>query len=203
MLISVCTERRLCHENTRTPLITDIAAVFPDPWLLALTASADLTREQALNVARKQVPSSYRLTRADHEAEDMEWEFDFLSKNSRIQFEVTVNEHTSKVIEVERTNLFDLGGRSVDITPAKAKKAVKAKFKKPASQPSGSIPIQNPTASAMSMRSNSGSAPPVGRRMSMHRQESSSNGHWTFKLRQGKQAARSGSLFSYLFLLRG
>ena len=95
-----------------------------------LTASADLTREQALNVARKQVPSSYRLTRADHEAEDMEWEFDFLSKNSRIQFEVTVNEHTSKVIEVERTNLFDLGGRSVDITPAKAKKAVKAKFKK-------------------------------------------------------------------------
>ena len=97
---------------------------------MSAAASASVSKEAALEAAKKVIPASCKLKKAELDKEDREWEFEFLSRNKKTKYEVTVHTETGAVKEAEMERRYDNGGRSVKISSKKAKKAVKKLFGK-------------------------------------------------------------------------
>ena len=97
--------------------------------LFGMNAFAQTGKEAALAAAKKEVPSGYKLKDSDHDTEDHQWEFEFLSKNKKTSYEVTVHDTTGKVLKTEMEKRYDNGGKKVVLSKSKAKKTVRKVFK--------------------------------------------------------------------------
>ena len=96
---------------------------------LGISASAKVTKEEALNLAKKQVPSCCKVTEVSYDEETHQWECEFLTKRKKAEYEIRVDEETGKIVKIEMEKQCDKGGRCVRISKKKAKKAVMKKFK--------------------------------------------------------------------------
>ena len=95
---------------------------------MSVVSLAQVSERAALQAAKKEIPKSCTLQKSEHDGEDGEWEFDFLTRNRKTEYEVTVNADTGAVRKVEMEQRGDRGGKKVKITVKKAKKAVKKLF---------------------------------------------------------------------------
>ncbi len=92
--------------------------------IMCLPAFAAVSKAQAMKTAKKMVPASCRCTEAEHEKDDREWEFEYLSKDRKTKYEVHVDDTTGKVTELEMEKVNKGCACSYRISAAKANKAV-------------------------------------------------------------------------------
>lgn len=99
-------------------------------FLLAfgITAFANVTKEEALDIAAKVVPAGCTVTELSYDEEDHEWECEFLTKNKVAEYEVNVHEATGRITKIEMEKRHDKGGCHSCISKKRAKKAVTKKF---------------------------------------------------------------------------
>ena len=95
---------------------------------IGTTAFANVTKEEALDIAAKYVPAGCRVTELSYDEESHEWECEFLSKKKANEYEVNVSEATGKVTKIEMEKRHDKGGCCFCISKKRAEKAVKKKF---------------------------------------------------------------------------
>lgn len=96
---------------------------------LGISVSAQLTKEEALDRAKKLVPASCKITEVSYDKETHEWECEFLTKNKSCEYEIKVDDNTGKITKIEMEKRRDKGGCFVRISKKRAKKAVTKKFK--------------------------------------------------------------------------
>ena len=89
-----------------------------------LTACAAVSKKQAEEAAKKMVAASCRCISAEHEKDDREWEFGYLSKTRKTKYEIHVDDTTGKVTEVEMEKVNRGCASCYRISRTCAKKAV-------------------------------------------------------------------------------
>ena len=94
--------------------------------LIVPAVLAEVTQQEALQIAKQQVPASYKLFDVDRERTS--YEFEFRSANKKLEYEVTIDKATGKVLEIEFERRNAKGGTSFKITQSKAKKLAKQQF---------------------------------------------------------------------------
>ena len=74
-------------------LLLDSTSVFAAPVV---------PKKEALKIARRYVPSGSKLTESEWEKGSSNWEFDFLTKNRKVKYEVAIDGTSGKLLEVEK-----------------------------------------------------------------------------------------------------
>ena len=89
-----------------------------------LTTCAAVSKKEAEKAAEKVVAASCRRTSAEHEKDEREWEFVYLSKTRKTKYEIHVDDTTGKVTEVEMEKVNRGCASCYRISRTCAKKAV-------------------------------------------------------------------------------
>ena len=94
-----------------------------------ISAFADLTKAEALGIARQAVPSGCKVTEVSYDKKDKDWECEFLTKNKKIEYEIKVDGVTGKITKKEMEKQCDKGGCCVRISKKRARNAVAKLFR--------------------------------------------------------------------------
>ena len=65
-------------------------------------AAPAVSKKEALKIARRYVLSGSKLSESEWEKDSSNWEFDFLTKNRKVKYEVAVDGTSGKLLEVEK-----------------------------------------------------------------------------------------------------
>ena len=76
-----------------------------------ISAMADLTKAEILTIARAEVPSGCRLTEASYDKKEKVWECEYLTRNKKIEYEITVEAVSGKVKKKEMENKCNKGAK--------------------------------------------------------------------------------------------
>ena len=93
-----------------------------------ISAVADLTKAEILAIAKAEVPSGCRMTEADYDKENKEWECEYLTRNKKKEYEIIVDAVSGRVKRKEMENKYDKGAKCG--CKSVSKKKVRASVKK-------------------------------------------------------------------------
>lgn len=94
-----------------------------------VSAAPAISKKDALKIAGKYVPSGSKLKESDWDEDSSDWDFDFLTKNKKAKYELTIDGNTGKLLEIEKEDRSFPSAGSYSVSKKAAKKKVLKTFK--------------------------------------------------------------------------
>ena len=92
-------------------------------------AAPAVSKKEALKIARRYIPSGSKLTESEWEKSSSDWEFEFLTKNRKIKYEVAVDGISGKLLELEKEYRCFSRTYQYSVSKKAAKKIILKSFK--------------------------------------------------------------------------
>ena len=97
--------------------------------IITANAASRVPKKEALKLAKKYVPSKYKLTESEWDQKDSGWEFEFMTCKKDVEYEVLVDGQTGTVKEVEKKRKHFCKATRYAVSGKDAGKKVKRSFK--------------------------------------------------------------------------
>ena len=94
-----------------------------------VSAAPAISKNKALKIAGKYVPSGSKLKEIDWDEDSTDWELDFLTKNRKTKYELEIDGKTGKLLEIEKESRSFPAAGSYKVSKKAAKKKVLKTFK--------------------------------------------------------------------------